>query len=93
MTFSHHALHGACQRHCTVGVLQDAANQRAQDNHQGYATEHASKTLADDIGNVGIGNAQQHRQQYRRAHYRQEGMHLPPRDSHNHQHDSRSKYQ
>ena len=57
MTFSHYALHGACQRHCAVGVLQDAANQRAQDNHQGYATEHASKTLADDIRNVGIGNA------------------------------------
>ena len=91
MPLAHHTFHGTCQRNRSTRVFQNAANERAEDNHQCDAAGDATKSLAYHIGDVGKGHTQQQCEQQCRAQYRQERVNLEPRDSYYHQDNSRSK--
>ena len=84
-----------------AGLLQDGADQSAQDDDDTDGAEGAGETGADDGSDTGFGNAVNrgidqgdsgdHSQQQGNCHDCQEGVHLELGDRHDHDDDSKHK--
>ena len=74
-----------------AGLLQNGADEGAQDNHNAYGAEGAGEARTDDTGNVAQGDARQECQNQGHAHDGQEGMYLELGDCHDHYHNRKNK--